>query len=127
MTVVVCHLCPCVLGRYGALEHAPVKKRKAKGPRKLDKEAIGKGTTPKEVKDLKDEEESTTKDVQHIMKHTARGCQAKGRLGYFQFLVDPHSFARTVENMFHFSFLIKDGRMGVTMGGDGVPYIYLRK
>lgn len=110
------------------MEIAPVKKRKSAGPRKkLDKEALGKATTPKEVKDLKDEEESTTKDVEHIMKLAVRGCRAKGRLGYFHFLVDPGSFSHTVENMFHFSFLIKDGRLGVTLGQDGVPYIYIRK
>lgn len=82
---------------------------------------------PKEVHDLKDEEESTTKDVQHIMTHVFQACEAKGRIGYFHFLVDPKSFAHTVENMFHFAFLIKDGRVGVTMGKDGIPYIYLRK
>lgn len=46
---------------------------------------------------------------------------------YFKFLVDPESFAHSVENMFHFSFLIKDGRAGVIMGKDGQPYIYLRE
>lgn len=116
-----------LIGRYGALEHAPVKKRKPNVPRKkLDKEALGKGATPKEVK-ATDDEETTTKNIQHVMLHAARGCQAHGRLGYFQFLVDPNSYARTVENMFHFSFLIKDGRMGITFGQEGIPYIYLRK
>lgn len=88
---------------------------------------MGQGSKPKEVHDLQSEEESTTKDVQHILIHAVKACRAKGRVGYFQFLVDPKSFGRTVENMFHFAFLIKDGRMGVTMGGDGIPYIYLRK
>jgi hypothetical protein len=111
------------------LEVAPVRRKKATGPRrkKLDKEALGKATTPKEVQNLKEEEESTTKDVQYIMNLAARGCQNKGRLGYFQFLVDPNSFSHTVENMFHFSFLIKDGRLGVTLGQDGIPYIYMRE
>lgn len=93
----------------------------------MDKEAKVAGTRPKEVLAMDEEEESTTKDVQHIFKHIARACRERGRVGYFQYLVDPDSFSHTVENMFHFSFLIKDGRMGVTIGGDGVPYIYIRK
>ena len=79
------------------------------------------------MEDLKEEEESTTKDVQHIMYCVARACRSKGRVGYFQFLVDPESFGRTVENMFHLSFLVKDGRVGVVMGQDGIPYIFLRE
>ena len=111
------------------MELEPPKKRKASAPRKrLDKEAgKGAGSTAKQLENLQNEEESTTKDVQHIMKHAVRACREKGRIGYFQFLVDPHSFARTVENMFHFSFLVKDGRTGATLGKDGIPYIYLRK
>lgn len=84
-------------------------------------------TKPKEVQSFADEEESTTKDVSYIYSHVKKGCERLGRLHYFKFLVDPDSFARSVENMFHFAFLIKDGRAGVAMGKDGQPYIYLRE
>lgn len=103
------------------------KRKKATGPRqRLDKQASA-ASKPKEVLNFTEEEESTTKDVQHIWRLATEVCTTKGRVGYFQFLVDPESFPHTVENMFHFSFLVKDGRMGVAMGRDGIPYIYLRK
>ena len=60
----------------------------------------------KEVCDLQEEEESTTKDVSHMLQHLKEACDEHG-VHYFKFLVDPESFAHTVENMFHFSFLIK--------------------
>ena len=106
---------------------------------------------PKEVTDFEEEEESTTKDVMHVFKCLKRACEREGKVHYFTFLVDPMSFAHTVENMFHFAFLIKvrglvclveegrcergkltvvlplqDGRAGVEMGEDGQPYICLR-
>lgn len=76
---------------------------------------------------MEEEEESTTKDVARVLEALKRECKEKGRINYFKFLVDPHSFAHTVENMFHFSFLIKDGRAGVTLGRDGQPHCYIRK
>ena len=113
---------------FGSLELEPVKKRELKPRAKRDKEAAkGETVKPKEVKDVDDQEESTTKDVQHIMTQVQRACRERGKVGYFQFLVDPDSFAKTIENMFHFAFLVKDGRVGVDLDTDGVPYIFLRK
>lgn len=42
-------------------------------------------------------------------------------MNFFNFLIDPQSFGQTVENVFHFAFLIKDGQAAVTIGEDGVP------
>ncbi len=104
-----------------------MKKRERKQRALKDKqEASRAAVKPKEVKDLNEEEESTTKDVQHIMNQVRRVCKERGKIGYFHFLVDPRSFAKTVENMFHFAFLIKDGRVGVELDSDGLPNIYMR-
>lgn len=32
-------------------------------------------------------------------------------ISYFNFVLDPHSFTKSVENMFHFSFLVKEGTL----------------
>ena len=62
---------------------------------------------PRELKGFEEEEESTTKDVAHLFYHLKRICAEKGRVHYFTCLVDPESFSHTVENMFHFAFLVK--------------------
>ena len=45
---------------------------------------------------------------------------------YFDFILDPTSFGKSVENMFHVSFLIKEGRAKMIVRDDrddGLPYI----
>ena len=115
-----------IYSRLGALDVEPLKKRTRNyTPRAKSQKA--KATKPKEIINLEDEEESTTKDVARVLDALKRECETRGRIHYFRFLVDPHSFAHTVENMFHFAFLCKDGRAGVTLGRDEQPYAFIRK
>ena len=86
--------------------------------------------TPAMPRELRYDEyldESTKKDVQHVMMHVVQACKENGKVGYFHLLMDPSSFGRSVENMCHFTYLIKDGLVGIKIGEDGLPYIYLHK
>lgn len=42
---------------------------------------------------------------------------------YFDFVLDPNSFGKSVENMFHVSFLIKESRAAMVLGDNGLPLI----
>ena len=79
--------------------------RKARQERPTASETV----RPSEVQEVGDSEEVTTRDVQHLLKHlkSAISRSPEKRVNYFRFLVHPESFAQTVENIFHFSFLIK--------------------
>ncbi|XP_011301950.1 EP300-interacting inhibitor of differentiation 3 isoform X2 [Fopius arisanus] len=44
-------------------------------------------------------------------------------LNFFKLIVNPHDFGKTVENMLHVSFLVNDGRMALSVGGDGDLFI----
>lgn len=63
----------------------------------------------------KDRESETSKRVEHIFSL----LQKTGKINFWKFVADPTSFGRTVENIFHFAFLIKDGYARITKGADG--------
>jgi hypothetical protein len=50
------------------------------------------------------------------------GVYEGGGVDYFKFVVNPYSFGQTVENMFYVSFLIRDGKAGITID-DGLPVV----
>lgn len=53
------------------------------------------------------------------------GISQEGELAFFKFVINPYSFGQTVENMFYVSFLIRDGKAGINVGDDGMPYLCL--
>ena len=93
---------------HGALDPEPLMKKRRQTNKKNDS-SEGTVSKPKQLTEFEgEEEESTTKDVAHIFRHLKRMCaEGDRRVHYYSFLVNPESFARTVENMFHFSFLVK--------------------
>ncbi|NXD03982.1 NSE4A protein, partial [Certhia familiaris] len=54
-------------------------------------------------------QEATEKEVERILRilQTHFENDPNTPISFFDFVIDPNSFARTVENMFHVSFLIK--------------------
>jgi hypothetical protein len=44
-----------------------------------------------------------------------------------KFLFDPKSFTQTVENIFHFSFLVKNVQAGIRVGPEGDPTVMFRR
>ncbi|KAM6153142.1 EP300-interacting inhibitor of differentiation 3 [Erethizon dorsatum] len=69
--------------------------------------------------------ESTEREVERILG-LLQACFRKypdSPVPYFEFVVDPHSFARTVENMFHVSFIIRDGFARMRLDQDQLPVL----
>lgn len=49
------------------------------------------------------------------------------RINLFKFVLDPDSFAKSVENLFYASFLIKDGRIVMEEDADGFPCVRIKE
>ncbi len=64
-------------------------------------------------------DKETGKRVTSLRKYLAKTETEK--MDFFKFILDPESFSQTVENLFHFSFLIKDGQAALTLNEDGLP------
>lgn len=62
------------------------------------------------------EQDSTPKEVEAIYKKVKNLTTRDPEPDFLSAIVDPESFARTVENIFHFSFLVREGRVGLAKG-----------
>ncbi|NXL13027.1 NSE4A protein, partial [Setophaga kirtlandii] len=70
-------------------------------------------------------QEATEKEVERILGilQTHFENDPNTPISFFDFVIDPNSFARTVENMFHVSFLVRDGLAKINLDEDELPII----
>mmetsp|Transcript_17424 Transcript_17424/g.40090 ORF Transcript_17424/g.40090 Transcript_17424/m.40090 type:complete len:348 (-) Transcript_17424:47-1090(-) len=73
----------------------------------------------------KDEElvESTQKRLTVLKDKLSHMTEGGNPVDFFSFLVDPRSFTQTVENVFDFSFLVKQGTGALALDDAGLPVI----
>lgn len=67
---------------------------------------------PTQLKKLEgSHQEATEKEVERILGYlrSYHSDDPTSPISYYEFVIDPNSFSRTVENIFHTSFLIRDG------------------
>lgn len=65
--------------------------------------------------DLTDDKEKAILTKHHL--------STNWEVSLFEFVINPDSFAQTVENLFYVSFLIKDGHVDLNFDDDGLPTI----
>ncbi|XP_004623979.1 EP300-interacting inhibitor of differentiation 3 [Octodon degus] len=95
-------------------------------PRRARRAHVGPAEPTKLVRlDPSAPQESTEREVERVLGllQTYFRKYPDTPMSYFEFVVDPHSFARTVENMFHVSFIIRDGFARMRLDQDRLPVL----
>ncbi|XP_074089580.1 non-structural maintenance of chromosomes element 4 homolog A [Macrotis lagotis] len=81
---------------------------------------------PAELKRMEEsQQEATEKEVERILGllQTYFREEPETPISFFDFVIDPDSFARTVENIFHVSFIVRDGFARIRLDQDKLPII----
>eukprot|EP01125_Pyxidicula_operculata_P006881 TRINITY_DN2359_c0_g2_i1.p1 TRINITY_DN2359_c0_g2~~TRINITY_DN2359_c0_g2_i1.p1 ORF type:complete len:284 (-),score=55.02 TRINITY_DN2359_c0_g2_i1:103-954(-) len=94
---------------YGPLDKLP-KQKKVSQKQRITKEKAAPKTVAKELEPQQDTEIETSKQVMYVHER----LEDNGKENLWKFIVDPNSFSKSVENLFHFAFLVKDGRASVS-------------
>ncbi|NXX92966.1 NSE4A protein, partial [Centropus bengalensis] len=81
---------------------------------------------PAQLKKMEEShQEATEKEVERILRllqsHFKNDSDVP--ISFFDLVIDPNSFARTVENIFHVSFIIRDGLARLKLDVDKLPII----
>lgn len=112
-----------MMGSFHA-EPPPPKQRIERQRKAANKEA--KRIMPTQLKKMdQSHQEATEKEVERILSFLNNYYQEDPTtpISYYEFVIDPSSFSRTVENMFHVSFLIRDGLARMYLDDDKLPCI----
>ncbi|NXH19885.1 NSE4A protein, partial [Bucco capensis] len=103
----------------------PVPKQRIERQRKTTK-GEEKRAMPAQLKKMEEShQEATEKEVERILGilQTHFKNDPDTPISFFDLVIDPNSFARTVENIFHVSFIIRDGFARLKLDDDKLPII----
>ncbi|XP_026165333.1 non-structural maintenance of chromosomes element 4 homolog A isoform X1 [Mastacembelus armatus] len=112
-----------MMGSFHA-EPPPPKQRIERQRKVPSKEA--KRIMPTQLKRMEEShQEATEKEVERILGYLKSYYQddPSSPISYYEFVIDPNSFSRTVENIFHTSFLIRDGLARMYLDNAKLPCI----
>ncbi|KAI1099310.1 hypothetical protein F4804DRAFT_87363 [Jackrogersella minutella] len=74
------------------------------------------------VENAVEREGASEEEAQKLMDR--HGLRDTGGIDLLKFVVNPHSFGQTVENMFYVSFLIRDGRIKIDFDENKLPTLH---
>jgi len=90
--------------------HKKIEEQVRKQRKKAQKDAPQAKAVTAEQLQQHTQEEETTRRVEHVYQWLEKRHDKTKDVKFWDFVADPDSFSKTAENIFHYSFLVKDGR-----------------
>lgn len=110
---VLCTCPPSMTTMRGSMDVCPPKPR-AKREHTQNMKQTNVVSKPKEVEKADISQSDDTKTaVEWLYKYLQAACDEVGKIFVWDFVIDPESYTASIENLFHLTFLIKDGRCDV--------------
>lgn len=121
---------PCLTYLYGALDTTPPppKERKQRDPKARQATRVRDLVATQEtvLEEAEKSENQTEVMVGHVMKCLVSCWKENNKqpINFFEFVIDPASFGSSVENLFHVSFLVKEGKVDISLDAEsGLPFV----
>ncbi|XP_036106639.1 EP300-interacting inhibitor of differentiation 3 [Molossus molossus] len=112
---------------FGSFKSESSARKRRSGRRKKAHKLEETGAMPTKLRklDLGSNQEATEKEVERILGllQTYFRKYPDTPVSYFEFVIDPNSFSRTVENIFYVSFIIRDGFARISLDQDRLPIL----
>ncbi|KAJ3968351.1 Nse4 C-terminal-domain-containing protein [Lentinula raphanica] len=108
----------------GPISRQGTRKRKRSGRMKKNPESRTDVGRPQELTQKELSERPADETMRNVLTIHAILRDA-GPTNFFQFIMNPASFAQSVENLFYMSFLFREGRLGLYLGEDNEPIVYV--
>ncbi|XP_005322509.3 EP300-interacting inhibitor of differentiation 3 [Ictidomys tridecemlineatus] len=112
---------------FGSFKSEPFVRKPRLEHHKKFRKMEGNGDMPTKLRklDLSTNQEATEKEVERILGllQTYFRKYPDTPVSYFEFVIDPNSFSRTVENIFYVSFIIRDGFARIRLDQDRLPIL----
>lgn len=113
---------------YGSFDSGVVQvHRNIRKVRDKENTSADQATVPRQISKFGDTEknEATTEEVERVLGYLRELYKAEGRnpICYFRLSLNPESYGQAVENIFHLSFLVRDGLAKIYLDDDKLPVI----
>ena len=125
------HKSPSLTYMFGALDTVPPEPKEKKTRETKSKQATKASqlqeTQAAVIKETTVNANQTDVIVSHVFKCAVTQFKINNKqpFNYFKFVINPECFGTSVENMFHVSFLIKEGKVGISICGEtGDPLLH---
>ncbi|XP_052754226.1 EP300-interacting inhibitor of differentiation 3 [Galleria mellonella] len=116
---------PPAVSLFGSFAPTPPEQRPRQPRRRTERQQQAALQAPEKIDKLEKTEEGSEM-VSRVNRFILKSYRDGGEkpLSYFHVVLDPDSFSRTIENIYHLSFLIRDGKVAVQLDEEyALPFV----